>query len=105
MKNKKNPEEMNAEELIKAMDEDSARIGLVIADLYRTLVTAMKELPDMELHTEFICLSVNDDGISAFAGDRNHSDGRDRCSDCYNKDGFTRDLADDEEGMIYDEIN
>ena len=105
MENKKNPEEMNAEELIKAMDEDSARIGLVIADLYRTLVTAMKELPDMELHTEFICLSVNDDGISAFAGDRNHSDGRARSCDRYDKDDYDRDFADDEEGMLYDEID
>ena len=105
MENKKNPEEMSAEELVKAMDEDSARIGLVIADLYRTLVTAMKELPDMELHTEFICLSVNDDGISAFAGDRHRCEGHERSGDCYDRDGYERDFTDDEEGMIYDEIN
>ena len=104
MENQKNPEEMNAEELIKAMDEDSARIGLVIADLYRTLVMAMKRLPDMELHTEYIDLTVNNQGISAFVADLHRSDGYegddDRC-----EDDQDRDFADDEEGMIYDEID
>ena len=105
MENKKNPEEMNVEELIKAMDEDAARIGLVVADLYRTLVTTMKELPDMELHTEFICLTVNDDGISAFVGDRHRCEGHDRSGDFYDKDSYDKDFADDEEGMLYDEID
>ena len=103
-KDKKNPEEMNAEELIKAMDEDSARIGLVIADLYRTLVMAMKRLPDMELHTDYIDLTVNNQGISTFVVDLHRCDGYkgfdDRC-----EDDQDRRFADDEEGMIYDEID
>lgn len=99
----KMPEEMNIEELIEAMDEDAKRIGLTIADLYRTVTTAMAELPDMELHTAVISLSVNDCGITVHIGNPHRRRGEHDDFDDFDDD-FDDDLEDEEEGTIYDEF-
>ena len=94
------PEEMTIEELIEAMDEDAMRIGLTIAKLYRAVTTAMVELPDLELHTETICLSVDGGGITVHVCSPHHECGQD--DDC--NDDFDDDLDEEEEGTIYDEF-
>jgi len=95
----KKPEDMTQEELRAAIDENAADIGLTIAALYKTVTMAVCHLPNMELHTESICLSVNDDGISVHIGHpgcfKNHPDGEE-CLD--------QDFGDDEEERIYDEF-
>ena len=78
--------EMSREELDKQVDKDFACIGMVVADICKTLTTAMVSLPNMELHTRQLCVSVGDDGISASIH-LNHEGG---CDDY------------DEEGHIYD---
>ena len=104
MENRKRPEDMNEEELVRAMDEDAANIGLIIADLYRTITMALKKLPDMKLSTEFIQLTVGDEGMSVFVGDRRKYQERSHC-DHHEQSGFDEYFNDDEEGMVYDEIN
>ena len=81
--------EMSREELSKALDENFSGVGLVIAGIYKTLTKAMTALPNMELHTRQLCVSVGDDGISACIH-LNHEDGCDGYQDY------------DEEGHIYD---
>ena len=97
---KKMPEEMSIEELVEAMDKDATRIGLTIAELYRTVTMAMASLPDMELHTETICLSVDDRGITVHVGNPH----RGSCKHDDFDDNDNQDDFDDEEGMIYDEL-
>ena len=85
----KSAKEMTREELSKALDEDFSGIGLTIAGIYKTLTTAMASLPNMELHTRQLCVSVGDDSISA-------------CIHLNSEDGCDRYQDDDEEGYIYD---
>ena len=96
----KKPEEMTPEELSKAIDEDAMGIGLAIATIYKTVTTATAHLPNMELHTETICLSVDDNGVSVHIG-RPHGRhcGYDRDEDC---DDFD---FENEEERLYDEID
>ncbi len=88
---KKKQEKMSVEELVKAMDEDAKHIGLTIADLYRTVTMAMASLPDMELHTELIRLSVTDHGITVHVG--HDCRGCHECDDDY--DDYDEDDMDD----------
>ena len=104
MEEKRMPMKMTIEELENAMDEESKQIGLTIADLYRTAVTAMLTLPDMSLQTREIHLSVNKDGITIHVGHpRKHGKCDDR-KDCEEHDGYDGDEFDEEEGRIYDEL-
>ncbi len=100
---KKKPERMTVEELVKAMDEDAKHIGLTIADLYRTATMAMASLPNMELRTELICLSVTEHGITVHVG--HDCRGCHECDDDYD-DYDEDDMNDFEEGEngIYDEF-
>lgn len=46
------------------IDAGAAHIGLVVADIFTFLTKSSAMLPDMELHTENIDLTVNDGGIA-----------------------------------------
>jgi len=50
-------------EACKEVDQASVGIGLIIADLFKTVALAAAHLPDLELHTELIDVVVNDDSI------------------------------------------
>lgn len=77
------------------------QIGLTIADLYRTAVTAMLTLPDMSLQTREIHLSVNKDGITIHV---EHPRKYGKCDGHEEHNGFDGDEFDEEEGRIYDEL-
>lgn len=47
------------------IDAGAAHMGLVIADIFTFLTKSAAMLPDMELHTELLDLTVDDSGISA----------------------------------------
>ena len=101
----KEPKEMTIEELGEAIDEDAMSIGLAVAEIFKTVTAVGCRLPNMELHTETICLSVDDSGISVYVGRPGHS------GQCYGDDeefggydDFDEDF-DDEEERIYDEID
>jgi len=104
MDQKRMPMEMTIKELENAMDEESKQIGLTIADLYRTAVTAMLTLPDMSLQTRDIHLSVNRDGITVHVGHPRRNRKCDDQNDCEEHDGFDGHEFDEEEGRIYDEL-
>ena len=96
----KKPEEMTCEELEKAIDEDAMKIGLAIATIFKTVTTAAAHLPNMELHTETICLSVDDDGVTVHIG-RPHD-----CSCDYDGEEDYDDFDFEcEEERLYDEID
>lgn len=46
------------------IDAGAAHIGLVVADIFTFLTKSASVLPDMELHTENIDLTVNDRSIA-----------------------------------------
>ncbi|MDE6787840.1 MAG: hypothetical protein K2J47_00770, partial [Ruminococcus sp.] len=52
--------------LEKKIDAGAAHIGLVIADIFTFLTKSAAMLPDMELHTELLDLTVDDSGISVY---------------------------------------
>ncbi len=110
----KNSENMTMEELEKAMDQDAKRIGLTIAELYRTVTMAMGSLPNMELHTKLISLSVTDCGITVRVGPDcrgcdEHDATDDNADDNADNDDYEEDDMDDfdfgeDEGGIDDEF-
>ena len=76
--------------LEKKIDVGAANIGLVIADIFTFLTKSSAMLPDMELHTELLDLTVDDSGISVYI---KHS--------CNNGEGDD-DYDDEEEELLYD---
>ena len=106
------PCEMSLEELGKTVDKNCQRIGLTVAEIFRTLSFAAPALPDMDLRTESMDLKVDDDGISVTIRMPKESDLENDGSD---DTGNSRNQCDwdfrsvhtadnDEEGMIYDEF-
>lgn len=75
--------------LERKIDEGAANIGLVIADIFTFLTKSAAMLPDMELHTGLLDLTVDDSGISVYI---KHSDNVSEDDD-YN---------DEEEELLYD---
>lgn len=75
--------------LEKKIDAGAAHIGLVIADIFTFLTKSAAMLPDMELHTELLDLTVDDSGISVYI---KHQDNISEDNDDY----------DDEEELLYD---
>lgn len=51
-------------EMEQKIDAGAAHIGLVVADIFTFLTKSAAMLPDMELHTENVDLTVNDSGIA-----------------------------------------
>lgn len=74
--------------LEEKIDARAAHVGLVIADIFTFLTKSAAMLPDMELHTELLDLTVDDSGISVYI---KHSDNISEDDD-YN----------DEEELLYD---
>ncbi len=75
--------------LEEKIDAGAAHIGLVIADIFTFLTKSAAMLPDMELHTELLNLTVDDSGISVYI---KHQDNISEDNDDY----------DDEEELLYD---
>ena len=94
---------MTLEELENAMDDESKQIGVTIAKLYRTAVTAMLTIPNMSLETEDISMYVNKEGITFHVGypcrRRKYDDHED-----YDDRVSSDEHESDEEEMIYDEL-
>lgn len=76
--------------LEKKIDAGAAHIGLVNADIFTFLTKSAAMLPDMELHTELLDLTVNDSGISVYI---KHQDNRSKSDNDYD---------DEEEELLYD---
>ena len=53
-------------ELERKIDAGAAHIGLVIADIFIFLTKSAAMLPNMELQTELLNLTVDDRGISVY---------------------------------------
>lgn len=75
--------------LEKKIDAGAAHTVLVIADIFTFLTKSAAMLPDMELHTELLDLTVNDSEISVYI---KHPDNRCKSDNDY----------DDEEELLYD---
>ena len=94
---------MSMEELGKGIDKEMAAAGLVISDLFKTVSMAAAHLPNMELRTDTLHVMVDEDSISVTVSGL-HS-GRSSFEDDGFDDGEYEYEEDDEEGMLYDEIN
>ncbi|MCM1530336.1 MAG: hypothetical protein NC093_10130 [Alistipes sp.] len=77
-------------ELERRIDAGAAHIGLVIADIFTFLTKSAAMLPNMELHTELLNLTVDDSGISVYI---KHQDNISENNDDYD---------DEEEELLYD---
>lgn len=64
-------------EMEQKIDAGAAHIGLVVADIFTFLTKSAAMLPDMELHTENIDLTVNDSGIAVHISRPTHCDADD----------------------------
>lgn len=76
--------------LEKKIDAGAAHIGFVIADIFTFLTKSAAMLPDIELHTELLDLTVDDSGISVYI---KHPDNRSKSDNDYD---------DEEEELLYD---
>lgn len=76
-------------ELKRKIDAGAAHIGLVIADIFTFLTKSAAMLPNMELHTELLNLTVDDRGISVYI--------KRPCNSGNGNDDY-----DDEEEFLYD---
>lgn len=76
--------------LERKIDAGAAHIGLVIADIFTFLTKSAAMLPDMELHTELLDLTVDDSGISVYI---KQPDKRSKSDNDYD---------DEEEELLYD---
>lgn len=108
-------DDLLTEELSQKIDIEAAGIGLIIADLFKTVSLAAAHLPNMELYSDMINVVVDDDSITvSIMGlnpeqETNHGDSREKvcCHGCCANDpGYEEDdnnlYDDDEEGLIYD---
>lgn len=75
--------------LERKIDAGASHIGLVIADIFTFLTKSAALLPDMELHTGLLDLTVDDSGISVYI---KHTDSKSKSDNDY----------DDEEELLYD---
>lgn len=64
-------------EMEQKIDAGAAHIGLVVADIFTFLTKSAAMLPDMELHTDTIDLTVNDSGIAVHISRPAHHDADD----------------------------
>lgn len=85
--------------LERKIDAGASHIGLVIADIFIFLTKSAAMLPDMELHTKLLNLTVDDSGILAHI---THPDCRDCCDFGDEPDDADDDNNYDEEGLLYD---
>lgn len=64
-------------EMEQKIDAGAAHIGLVAADIFTFLTKSAAMLPDMELHTDTLDLTVNDSGIAVHISRPAHHDADD----------------------------
>ena len=108
-------DDLLTEEMSQGIDIEAAGVGLVIADLFKTVSLAAAHLPNMELYSDMISVVVDDDSITvSIAGLNPESEtscdsrrGKTRCHGCCANDpGHEVDddnlYDDEEEGLIYD---
>lgn len=108
-------DEMLPEELSRAIDFEVMGLGLVIADLFKTVSLAAAHLPNMELYSDMISVVVDEDSITVCvtglkpeshnSNERKH--GKVCCHGCNDdpgndEDDYNPNDDDDEEGLIYD---
>ena len=93
------------EHLAIEMDKDFMRAGKALAELYRAVCTAAAKLPELELHTELMCVQNSDDELTvifhrdtARTGMRDDEDDDDDTPD---DDDYNL-TNEEEEGMLYD---
>ena len=92
------------DELEQDMDKGFMETGRNLAELYRAVCTAALVLPKLDLSTDLMQVTNNEDGLTVFFDrskvDRKHS----RFEDCGYDDFEDEDYDDDdeEEGLIYD---
>ena len=60
-------------EMEQKIDAGAAHIGLVVADIFTFLTKSAAMLPDMELHTDTLDMTVNDSGIAVHINRPAHS--------------------------------
>ena len=94
--------QMSMEELGKGIDREMAAAGLVIGDLFKTVSIAATHLPNMELHTDVLHVTVDEDSISVTVSGL--SSGHRHFEDEGVDDGEYGYGEDDEEERIYDEL-
>lgn len=108
IKNDSKMEKLDAilEQLAIEMDKDFMRAGKALAELYRAICTAAAKLPELELHTELMCVQNSDDELTViFHRDAAEASMRDDDEDDDDDapDNDYDDLTDEEEeGMLYD---
>ena len=108
-------DDLLTEEMSQGIDIEAAGIGLVVADLFKTVSLAAAHLPNMELYSDMISVVVDDDSITvSITGlnpeqEANNGDShRKPCCHgcCVNDPGCEEDDSDpyddEEEGLIYD---
>ena len=106
---------VNIEELSRAIDMESAGIGLAIADLFKSVTQAAVQLPNMELYSDLISVVVDDDSITVSVTGLDQKESSKysdkaragRCHCCSEADpGYEEDsynpYGDDEEERVYD---
>ena len=64
-------------EMEEKIDAGATHIGLVVADIFTFLTKSAAILPDMELHTDAIDLTVNNSGIAVHINRPAHRDADD----------------------------
>ena len=109
-------DEMLPEKLSRAIDIEVMGLGLVIADLFKTVSLAAAHLPNMELYSDMISVVVDEDSITVCVtglkpesdASHFHKHGKVCCHGCNDDPGYEEDdydpheEDDDEEGLIYD---
>ena len=87
-------------DLEKQMDKDFMETGKAVAELFRAVCTAAIKLPNMELHTELMCLTNDENGLAVFFNRDTADEGEHHLHDDFDDafDGYD----DEEEEMLYD---
>ena len=92
----KSPADMSMAELGQAIDSDCKQIGLTVAGVYKALTMAAAKLPDMDLDTERISITVNEGGIYVFVPLGQSDEDKDEDTEEYANGDY------EEEGLLYD---
>ena len=92
----KPPKDMTMAELGRAIDNDCRQIGLTVAGIYKALTMAAAKLPDMDLDTERISITVNEGGIYVFVPLGQSDEDKDEDTEEYANGDY------EEEGLLYD---
>lgn len=108
-------DDLLTEEMSQGIDIEAAGVGLVIADLFKTVSLAAAHLPNMELYSNMISVIADDDSITVSITGLNSEQesncgnrcGKVSCHGCCandpsNEEDDNDSCDDEEEGLIYD---